>query len=124
MSDTVEFPGARGKRETDRALLCEIDGRDFWIPKSQIHDDSEVYRGDTDGTLVVSRWWYEQHEAELCTVMTTEEDFSSPIPMTHEQRKVFDRAVGYLRRRLVNPELSEGRVVELLAADYLSGVVE
>jgi len=46
------------KRETDKALLVEFDdGEDRWVPKSQIHDDSEVYAADTEGTLIVKRWW-------------------------------------------------------------------
>lgn len=46
------------KRETPKALLCEIDGDTYWIPKSQIHDDSEVYDAgeNSEGTLVITEW--------------------------------------------------------------------
>lgn len=56
--ETVEFKGVHAKRETDRALLCVIDGEEHWIPKSQIHDDSEVYddSDNADGTLVLTEW--------------------------------------------------------------------
>ena len=31
--------------------------QDIWIPKSVLHDDSEVYESGTEGELVVMRWW-------------------------------------------------------------------
>lgn len=48
------------KRETDKALYVEVDGVGAWIPKSQIHDDSEVYSKDTEGALVVPLWLAEE----------------------------------------------------------------
>lgn len=54
-------------RETERAILVrseefdEIEGEiDVWIPKSQIDDDSEVYKLKTEGTLIVTEWFAEQ----------------------------------------------------------------
>jgi len=38
------------------ALLVAVDGKSVWIPQSMIHDDSEVYKGDTAGTLIVPEW--------------------------------------------------------------------
>lgn len=54
----MEFAGVTCKKETDMALLCVIDGEDVWIPKSQVHDDSEVFDGanNATGKLVVSEW--------------------------------------------------------------------
>lgn len=50
-----------GKRSTTKAVLVEFsDGSEHWVPKSQIHEDSDVYDEDTSGTLIVSRWWAEQ----------------------------------------------------------------
>lgn len=43
-----------------------------------------------------------------------------PIRLTEEQREIFDRALARLRRDLPD-ELSEGRAVELLAAEFLGG---
>lgn len=48
------------KTETPKALLVVIDGDEYWIPQSQIDDDSEVYRQDDKGTLVISEWIAEQ----------------------------------------------------------------
>lgn len=46
--------------ETDKALLCVIDNQEFWIPKGQITDDSEVWRKGDEGLLVVTHWIAEQ----------------------------------------------------------------
>lgn len=45
--------------ETRNALLVYISELEeqVWVPKSVIHDDSEVYKADTDGELVVLEWW-------------------------------------------------------------------
>ena len=54
--ETAEFENVKAIKETDLALLCEIDGEEYWIPKSQIDDESEVYAEDHEGTLVVTEW--------------------------------------------------------------------
>lgn len=42
--------------ETEEAILCDMDGNQIWIPKSQIHKSSEVrHEGDT-GWLVLPEW--------------------------------------------------------------------
>lgn len=43
-------------RQTDNAILCDIDGEQVWIPLSQVDDDSEVIDEGDCGRLVVSRW--------------------------------------------------------------------
>lgn len=58
--EKVWIQGALAKKETDKALLVEIDGDEHWIPKSQIDDDSEVYQEGDEGELVVSMWLAEQ----------------------------------------------------------------
>lgn len=63
MSDTSTFKVDQVKAESDKAILVEIEGEQVWVPKSQIHDDSEVYSkasGEGGGDLVVSTWWAEQ----------------------------------------------------------------
>ena len=59
MSDKHEFENAKCIRETDAALLIEVAelGDQLWIPKSAVHDDSEVYQKDDDGKLIVLAWW-------------------------------------------------------------------
>jgi hypothetical protein len=44
-------------QETDKALLCLIDGEETWVPQSQILEDSEVYAKGHEGTLVVTKWF-------------------------------------------------------------------
>ena len=46
--------------ETEKAILVEIEGEEYWMPKSQIDDDSEVYKKGQEGTLVITRWIAEQ----------------------------------------------------------------
>ena len=40
--------------ETEKALLCDIDNTEYWIPKNCISDNSEVYQKGDSGTLVIS----------------------------------------------------------------------
>lgn len=44
------------KAESKKAILCKIGADTYWIPKSQLHDDSEVYEKGGEGTLIVSDW--------------------------------------------------------------------
>jgi hypothetical protein len=48
--------------ETEKAVLCVIDGAEHWIPKSQIDDSSEVYEKGHEGKLVVTRCLAEQKD--------------------------------------------------------------
>lgn len=41
---------------TDNAILVLIEGKQYWIPQSQIDDESEVWRKGDEGTLVISEW--------------------------------------------------------------------
>lgn len=52
----VTFEKVEAEKETGDALLCWIDGKKHWIPKSQIDDDSEVFAEGHSGDLVVSEW--------------------------------------------------------------------
>ena len=62
MAETVQIQNVKAVRETEAALLVEVEGEEeIWIPKSQIHDDSEVYKMDTEGTLVIPLWLAEKH---------------------------------------------------------------
>lgn len=58
-SDPVAVGQANLLRESDKAIQVDIDGIGrFWVPKSVIHDDSEVYGGEgAAGELVVKRWF-------------------------------------------------------------------
>ena len=56
----VDLPKATCKRETDKAILVNRGKGDMWVPKSVIHDDSEVYGEGHEGTLIVKYWWAEE----------------------------------------------------------------
>ena len=53
---SVAFEGAQVLSESPRALLVYLDGRELWVPKSQIHADSDVYERGQYGRLVISKW--------------------------------------------------------------------
>lgn len=53
---TVSFNNVTVIRETKLAILCKIDGKEEWIAKSQIDEDSEVYEKGTEGELIISKW--------------------------------------------------------------------
>lgn len=55
---------AKAIAETDAAILVVILEDKFWIPKSVIHEDSEVFKKGGEGTLVVMEWWAEKGHLE------------------------------------------------------------
>jgi hypothetical protein len=56
---TAKFPNCRVVTATEKALLVEIEGEEEWVPKSVVHDDSEIFDDseNSDGMLVVEEWW-------------------------------------------------------------------
>lgn len=56
----ADFPEAVCLRETKKAILVNRGGGDLWVPKSVIHDDSEVFEEGHEGTLIVETWWAEE----------------------------------------------------------------
>lgn len=59
--DVEEVDGCTTEKETAKAILVLLpSGIKTWIPKSVIHDDSEVYADKTSGRLVVARWFAEK----------------------------------------------------------------
>lgn len=64
---TFEIEKCKAIRSTKRALLVDSDffesnedKREIWIPQSQIHEDSEVYKNGDEGKLVVVEWFAEK----------------------------------------------------------------
>jgi hypothetical protein len=62
--EACAIEGCECIRETEKAILCRIpdaleegDYRETWIPKSQVTDDSEVYKKGDEGTLIVTAWF-------------------------------------------------------------------
>ena len=59
--ETEYFEVEQVKAETDKALLCVFeDGREEWIPKSQILPDSQVQAKGDDGEIAIPRWLAEE----------------------------------------------------------------
>lgn len=53
---------ARCVKDTGQKILVEAPDLEepTWIPKSQIEDESEVYKHGTDGVLIVNDWFAEK----------------------------------------------------------------
>jgi hypothetical protein len=49
-------------RDTPGAILFQLrGGESLWVPKSMIHDDSEVWKtGQEAGRLIVKEYWAEK----------------------------------------------------------------
>lgn len=63
-TDGVNLGQAQAVSGTEKALRVQLESEDSprWIPRSQIHDDSEVYddKDHATGDLVVNRWFAEK----------------------------------------------------------------
>jgi hypothetical protein len=63
-SDSESLGQGKVIKATDKALQVELTdlGETRWIPRSVIHDDSEVYdEGENkEGEVVVKQWWANQ----------------------------------------------------------------
>jgi len=53
----VSMGQAEVLRESDMAILVRIDDKEFWVPKSQVHDNSEAFDLSNEGELIVTYWW-------------------------------------------------------------------
>ena len=61
MSSTYTIEGAECIAETDNAIRVSApEIGTAWIPKNQVHYDSEVFKLGGKGELVVSQWFAEQ----------------------------------------------------------------
>ena len=55
--DIATFEDVIAIAESKAALQCVIEGKDIWIPKAVITDDSEVYTEGDRGELVIKEWF-------------------------------------------------------------------
>ena len=50
-------------QEGPKAIRVALEtGEDIWIPKSLVHDDSEVWKEGQEGDVVVAEWWAEKEK--------------------------------------------------------------
>jgi hypothetical protein len=65
MAQTVEIPNVTVVRETDKAILCQLeeDGEEVWVPQSLVDEASEVWKAKDEGTLVVPKWFAKKTDA-------------------------------------------------------------
>lgn len=47
---TVTIRDALVKVKTQKAILVDVDGEDYWIPLSQVDEESEVFEKETKAT--------------------------------------------------------------------------
>lgn len=63
-SEENEAPEELGRgvcvEERQLAIRVVLAGVHYFIPKSVLHDDSEVYRLNDSGKLIVKHWWAEK----------------------------------------------------------------
>jgi hypothetical protein len=63
---TIEYEGCKIVHATHEAILVlipEVDEEEpQWVPQSQVHDDSEIWRKGDAGTLTITQWWAERQE--------------------------------------------------------------
>jgi hypothetical protein len=59
--EAVRVEHCHCERETAKALLIGCEGEEFWIPKSQVLDESEVHGDGDEGDLVIPRWLAESN---------------------------------------------------------------
>ena len=53
----TEFDCVNVVATTDKALLCEIEGDEYWIPRSQINvDECDLEAAGDHGRLVITQW--------------------------------------------------------------------
>lgn len=60
---STSLGNGEAKQDSGKALLVSLEtGEEKWIPKSVIHDDSEVYDADenSEGEVVIQTWWAEK----------------------------------------------------------------
>lgn len=63
--DPVDLGKVKVLSESAKAIQVEReDGSTLWVPKSVLHDDSEVFEADQDGKLVVLEWFAEKEGLE------------------------------------------------------------
>lgn len=53
------IPDVRCVAETEKAIRIQTDDDEFfWVPKSQVTDDSDVRADGDEGDLVVTGWYF------------------------------------------------------------------
>jgi hypothetical protein len=61
--DGIRFNDTRCLRSTEKAIQVEsheLEESPTWIPQSQVHEESEVWKAGDEGVLIVTSWYAEQ----------------------------------------------------------------
>jgi hypothetical protein len=54
--EMVVFDEVIVKAATKKAILCEIEGEDYWIPRSQLGDETDVDESGDAGQIAIPKW--------------------------------------------------------------------
>lgn len=52
------------KTQTDKAVLIENDGGEWWVPWSCVEDNGENFDDDYEGPMYVAQWFLDEKEIE------------------------------------------------------------
>ena len=65
MDRIVEIYNVEAINSTPKALLCRLEnGREVWIPRSVVDEESGVIDEGDQGILIVAGWFAEKEELE------------------------------------------------------------
>lgn len=63
-ADCFDIDAARILRDSDSGMAVLVEAPELsdpvWIPKSLIHDDSEVFEVGHEGTILIASWFAEK----------------------------------------------------------------
>lgn len=74
----LDFECENVERETEKALLCKIQGQDIWIPKSQLSKDSIVGSEGQSGIITISEWIAGQKGLEVVEITEQPKEEAKP----------------------------------------------
>lgn len=58
--EPVMIADAKCTAQTERAILVVFEGKQQWIPQSQVTPLSEVWKLGDEGTLIITGWFAEK----------------------------------------------------------------
>jgi hypothetical protein len=59
--EMAEISDVQVLKETEKVVLCEIEGESIVIPRTLISEDSEIGNGEEYGTLIIPLWYADKN---------------------------------------------------------------
>lgn len=77
--EPIDVPDVTCVGATSLALHVRLaNGRERWVPRSTLHDSSELQQEGDEGVLSVHAWWAEEVEIEALAAMGPEQSAKLP----------------------------------------------